>query len=348
MADYCVPTPRIRLDPPVYYAPRAKKKFVLNGQIDKVFWADVPYTSDFVDISGPDFPTPRFRTRAKICWDDTCIYIAARMEGPEIWATIEQRDSVMYYDNDFEVFFDPSSSTHSYLELEMNAKNTQWDLLLTKPYRDGGRSVTCWDIKGLETATHVEGALNDPARGGQYWSAEIRIPFASLMETYSKEQNPPELERCYPCRTAPCLGEFWRMNFSRVNWLVDVVDNTYVRRRDESGKVLPEDNWVWAPTGLIDIHYPEYWAFVFFTDHGEAMPIPQDELRKLALREAYYAQYAYHQKNSRFARSLEELRIPPRDFPITVEATSHLFELSCPSEDGGSVILRSDSFTYVE
>lgn len=24
----------------------------------------------------------------------------------------------------------------------------------------------------------------------------------------------------------------------------------------------PEDNWVWAPTYVIDIHLPEYWGYV--------------------------------------------------------------------------------------
>ena len=197
MIKFHVQTPRISLNPPVYYCPRAKGAFVLDGNIHKPFWENVPFTAPFADISGYDFPTPRFQTRAKLCWDDKNLYIAALLEGPEIWANIRKRDSVMYYDNDFEVFLDPSSSTHNYMELEMNALNTQWDLMLTHPYRDGGRSVTGWDMKGLETAVHIEGTVNDPAADNRFWSAEIRIPFQGLMETYSLEENPPELERCY-------------------------------------------------------------------------------------------------------------------------------------------------------
>lgn len=79
----------------------------------------------------------------------------------------------------------------------MNALNTQWDLMLTRPCRDGGRSITCWDIPGL-----------------------------------------------------------------------------------------------------IDIHCPEFWGFVFFTKDGESCPIPENEQKKLDLRVLYYAQYAYYEKKA--------------------------------------------------
>lgn len=149
------------------------------------------------------------------------------------------------------------------MELEMNAFNTQWDLLLTMPYRNGGRSVTAWNMPGVETACMISGEVNNPAADNKFWSVEIKIPFAGLTETYSKEKNPPELERCYPVRNAPTTGEVWRMNFSRVQWTVDVADGKYAKRTGTDGKPLPEDNWVWAATGLIDIHYPETWAYVF-------------------------------------------------------------------------------------
>lgn len=345
-------TPRIALQPPVYYCRRAAGPLTLDGNIQKPFWQNIPFTEDFVDISGRDFPTPRFRTRAKICWDDENLYIAALLEGSEIWANLTQRDTVVYFDNDFEVFMDPSSSSHHYLEMEMNARNTQWDLLLTRPYRDGGHSVSCWDIKGIETAVHIEGTLNDPGADNRWWSVEIKLPFAPLMETYSREQNPPELARCYPPRTAPRAGEFWRFNFSRVQWQVD---EGYHKKLDAAGQPLPEDNWVWAPTGIIDIHCPEFWGFVFFTGGDETPPVPQDEHRRLTLRRLYYAQHAHHAAHGCFSDDVAALfaSLPPHlagvpDYPVTAEVTRHGFVLSCPAADGpGEVVLRDDGYTYL-
>lgn len=348
MAQPRVATPRIEIAPPVYFCPRATGAPLLDGNLDKPFWRNVPFTEAFCDISGRDFPAPRFRTRAKMCWDDRCLYVAALLEGHEIWATIRQRDSVIYYDNDFEFFLDPSSSTHNYMELEMNAFNTQWDLMLTQPYRDGGRSVTGWDMKGVETAVRVEGVINDPGAQNRFWSVEMRIPFASVLETYSNEENPPGLERCYPCRTAPKQGEFWRVNFSRVQWHVDVANGAYRRQTGPDGKTLPEDNWVWAPTGLIDIHCPEFWGFVFFTEHGEACEIPENEKRKIALRRLYYSQHAYFAAHGRFCNDLKALGGPALPYPVQVETTSRLFALSCHAEGGGRVCLRSDGFVCIE
>ena len=345
MAENQIITPRIALNPPVYYCPRAKGSLTMDGNIHKDFWKDVPFTEEFCDISGKDFPTPRFRTRAKLCWDDENLYISALLEDGELWATITEHDSVMYYDNDFEVFMDPSSSTHSYMEMEMNAFGTTWDLMLTKPYRDGGRSVSGWELKGLETAVHIDGTLNAPDKESKSWSVEVKIPFQSVMETYTKEENPPELERCYPSRTAPRTGDFWRMNFSRVQWLVDVENGTYTRRTGADGKVLPEDNWVWAPTGLIDIHYPESWSFVCFTEGDAQPPVPEDEQTKLMLRALYYRQHAIYEEKGCFATTLSQLT--EESLPVNVEATSHCFELTAPSTTGGTVMVRSDGFATV-
>ena len=84
----------------------------------------------FVDIEGDARPRPRFATRMKMLWDDEFFYIAADMQEPDIWGTLTTRDSVIFQDNDFEVFIDPDGDTHEYYELEINALKTAWDLLL--------------------------------------------------------------------------------------------------------------------------------------------------------------------------------------------------------------------------
>ena len=87
-------------------------------------------------------------------WDDGFFYVGAELEDPHVWATLAKRDTVIYNDNDFEVFIDPDGDNHEYYEFEMNALNTVWDLQLSKPYKDGGRAVETWNIEGLRTAVH--------------------------------------------------------------------------------------------------------------------------------------------------------------------------------------------------
>ena len=127
----------------------------LDGKLNKAPWTECAWSDDFVDIESDIRPKPRFRTRMKMFWalegkPTDGLYICAEMEEPQVWATLTERDSVIFHDNDFEVFLDPDNDALAYAELEINALNTQWDLLLVRPYRDGGRGVDGWDIKGLE------------------------------------------------------------------------------------------------------------------------------------------------------------------------------------------------------
>mgnify|MGYP000894936527 CR=1 FL=1 len=229
-----------------YRAPRLASPTVFDGRLDKEPWLSAPWTDDFVDIEGDKRPKPRFRTRAKMAWDDRYLMIAAEMEEPHLWATLTERDSVIFHDNDFEVFLDPDGDTQLYGELELNALNTVWDLLLVKPYREGGPAINGWDIKGLRTAVHLDGTLNDPTDTDRGWSVEIGIPWPAIAE----------ISRV-PCPPRP--GDVWRINFSRVQWVLDVVDGKYVKRPG-----LKEDNWVWSPQGVIDMHQPEHWGELEF------------------------------------------------------------------------------------
>lgn len=179
-------------------------------------------------------------------WNDQCLFILAELEEPHVWATITERDAVIFHDNDFEVFIDPDGDAKSYFEIEINALNTVWDLWLPVPYRDGGEAVTEWDATGLRTAVHVHGTLNDPSDIDVAWSVAIALPWGALADKAG-------------CRCPPLAGDVWRINFSRVQWQVDVIGGRYVKRKDTA-----EDNWVWSLQGVVDMHQPEMWGFVEF------------------------------------------------------------------------------------
>lgn len=94
---------------------------------------------------------------------------------------------MIFQDNDFEIFIDPDSDTHQYYEFEMNAKNTVWDLFLTKTYRDGGKPLNGFDLHGMRSAVHIDGVLNDPSADNQRWSVEVVIPFSAVNECAKEE-----------------------------------------------------------------------------------------------------------------------------------------------------------------
>ncbi len=287
----------------------------IDGQLTDAAWSAAPWTEYFVDIEGDAKPKPRYRVRAKMLWDNQYFYIAAELEEPHVWATLTQHDAVIFQDNDFEVFIDPDGDNHEYYEFEINALNTGWDLRLKKPYKDGGPALNEWEIPGLKTAVHINGTLNNPADTDVGWTLEIAFPWTALAEFAGR-------------KTPPAEGEQWRVNFSRVEWLTDIVDGKYRKRPG-----MKEDNWVWSPQGIIDMHRPEKWGYVQFT-RKESGPVaftpdPLGAARN-QLHGIYYAQRAYQEKNHRWATSLAELALdttaaPTSDRP-TLKTTPDGFE----------------------
>ncbi len=323
-----------RLLPLHYVAFRTCEPLNIDGRLDEPAWKMALWTEDFADIEGYHMPAPLHRTRAKILWDDHYLYIGAELQEPHIWATYTQHESVIFHENNFEIFIDPNGDTHNYYELEINALGTRWDLMLTRPYRNGGLPITAWDIAGLKAGIHLAGTLNQPADTDTLWSVEIALPWSVLKETA-------------PGRRMPQPGDQWRINFSRVQWQRDIAGGKYVKRNDPAtGKPFPEFNWVWSPQGIIDMHLPERWGYVQFSsiESGKGtepfVPHP-DEKIKNALRGLYQKQRQYFHANRKFATTIEKLfadEMPEYefDFQPVFEVTPSRFLIRATSSDGKS------------
>lgn len=209
-------------EPRVYRAYRTQG-IKLDGKLDDADWQTAKPSDPFVDISTDVKPLKE--TTVKMLWDDDNLYIGATIIEDKIVANLKQRDTIIWKENDFEVFIDPDNDRECYFEIEINAIGTVMDLMMNKPYRDQGNFYMPWDCPGLVVKT---------SRDDKAWYAEFAIPRKSLMIGFTKPEELP----------------FWRINFSRVEWM----------------NPEKEENWVWNPTGEIDMHMPERWGYVYFVD----------------------------------------------------------------------------------
>jgi len=298
----------------------------MTGKLDDEAWKLARWTQDFVDIEGKESLKPFFRTRAKMLWDDDYLYVGAELEEPNVWATLTVHDSVIFQDNDFEVFIDPDGDNHQYYEYEINALGTDWDLRLPKPYRDGGPALNEWEIPGLKKAVHVNGTINDPSNTDVGWTLELAFPWKVL----------GEFAKC-PC--PPRTGEQWRVNFSRVEWDIRVVGGVY-----EKIPHLPEHNWVWSPQGVIDMHRPEMWGYVQFEDEPKPFIPDPDWAVKCELMEVYWAQREFHEKVKRYAKNAAELEHSNRKLKIELTAEGYRARLKGKK---GWVTVRQDSLLTI-
>lgn len=128
--------------PKSYVVPRIDLPMQIDGILDDSAWSRAKWSSDFVDIEGAMKPPPIFRTRMKMVWDEEYLYIGAELEETQLWATLTEKNSVIFHDDDFEIFIDPNGDNHNYYEFEVNVLNTIWELRLLRPYRDGGPAIS--------------------------------------------------------------------------------------------------------------------------------------------------------------------------------------------------------------
>jgi hypothetical protein len=239
--------------PKHYIVNKINDEINIDGKDDELAWSNAIYTNDFLDIEGDKIP--RQKTNVKMLWDDKFLYVFAKLYENHIWGDITKRDEVIYYNNDFEIFINPNDDVFSYGEIEINALGTEWDLFLNRPYRLKGKADSSWDINGLKSAVDINGTLNDPNDLDDYWTVEIAIPLKEIekLNTSGKDEK-------------VISGDVWRINFSRVNWDFEINNGVYSRKK-ENGKYLPEYNWVWSPQGIINMHVPENWGYLVFSEN---------------------------------------------------------------------------------
>jgi len=323
---------KIPYAPKHYVCYKTPQAITIDGYISEPAWEKAQWTDYFEDIEGYLKPAPAWRTQVKMLWDEHYFYFAAELEEPHVWAKLTQRDTVIFYDNDFEIFIDPNGDTHEYFEYEINAFGTEWDLLLTKPYRDQGSAINGFDLHGMKSAVAVHGTINNPNDEDEGWTIEVAIPWSALRD-------------CAHTVLPPQPGQQWRVNFSRVQWRMDIENGGYKKTiNPDTGKPYPEDNWVWSPQGFIDMHAPELWGLVQFSDklagRGVEPFVPRrDEEIRWALRRLYYNQKTLHLNQGRFSSDIRELELYDVElqhyqWPPLIHHTPNLFEATATSKDG--------------
>lgn len=326
----------LQLEPLHYVCYRTDRPIGINGKLDDKPWDLAEWTSPFVDIEGDAKPRPDQQTRVKMLWDDEYLYIAAELEEKNIWAKLENRDDIVFHDNDFEVFLDPDNDAKNYFEYEVNAKGTVFDLFLPHPYRHSPFAVHTWDLKNVKQGISIDGTLNNGTDVDKKWTVELAIPFASLR--LALESGKPEADKP------------WRVNFSRVQWDTKWENGTYVKLTDKDGRNLPEHNWVWSPVGRISMHMPERYGYLKFSNQvvgqgKDDFRIPEKEKLKNALWAVFYRQDAFYLQHQRYSTSLQDLGedlhllYDRAKFDLSLVGADTTFEALLKSSDGGNIRL---------
>jgi hypothetical protein len=261
-----------------YTCYRTPEPIQIDGDLNKPAWRSAPKSGRFVDmVNGvPGF----YDTRTAALWDDQALYIGFWVEEPQVEATNHARDSIVFQENDVEVFIDGGDC---YYELEINALATVYEVMFI--WRDaytrasrfnvpefdlfdrdvygfagdydrqpqsfwrgthprGARwAFRDWDFPGLQVAVQVDGTINDPGTIDRGWTAEIALPWSGMKWLANNRSLPP------------AEGDSWRIFFGRFQKLMVAGE-----------EIQPHPAWVLSPHGKYDTHQPECFPYVTFSD----------------------------------------------------------------------------------
>jgi len=253
---------------PHYTAYKITDTITIDGKLDEMIWQNAPRSNRFKDLVSGD--STWLDTRAAVLWDDQNLYVGYWIEEPNVTATLTQRDSPIYENNDVELFI---AGQDGYYEFEINSYGTIYEVLFfwvdayekkgyhqKAEFRKGAPGAKVfngvgynhprgsrvgfwnWDMRNLRSAVHVEGTINNDKDKDKGWTVEIEIPWTSLKILADGDK------RTLP----PVQGDVWRMDFSRFN--------------EKKGSAKDSGGWAWSSHGVWDSHVPECFTYIKFSE----------------------------------------------------------------------------------
>lgn len=265
------------IEPARYTCYRTRRPIQIDGRLRDSAWQKAPRSPRFVDMVTGE--PAIFDTRSAALWDDEALYVAFWVEEPFVEAHLTERDSLIFNENDVEVFIDGGDC---YYEFEINALGTPYEVFFIwrDAYTPGSRfdvaefdlrqrqalsfggnddrqadafwrgrhprgtrwAFLDWDFPGLRTAVHVDGVLNDRTVVDRGWTVELAFPWDGMRWLANGRSLPPQ------------AGDAWRIFFGRFQKMM------------HSGlEVEPHPAWVWSPHGVYDTHMPERFPIIEFS-----------------------------------------------------------------------------------
>jgi Carbohydrate family 9 binding domain-like len=273
-----------------YVCYRTQTPTPLDGALSSETWRSAPRSPRFVDMVTGD--AAYFDTRAAALWDDENLYIAFWVEEPFVEATLTERDSLIFNENDVELFIDGGDC---YYEFEINALGTvyevffvwqdafhpgsrfdlpEFDIRSGRAFSFGGDfdrnprtfwrgthprgcrwAFLDWDFPGMRSAVHVDGHINERSSVDRGWTVQITLPWSGMRLLANGRSIPPK------------DGDTWNMFFGRFEKLTT-----------GGVELMPHPAWAWTKHGVYDTHIPERWTSIRFSSQTT------DEVSLQALR----------------------------------------------------------------
>jgi uncharacterized repeat protein (TIGR03806 family) len=141
----------------------------------------------------------RTGTKARLLWDREHLYFSADLEDADLFANVKEHDGMTWFDDVFELFFQPDASKSGYYEFQVNAAGTIMDMLIQKRGPDAFKRYIKDGDFHIDAKVVRRGTLNDKTDRDEGWTVEGRIPWRDFSRTGGRP-NPDETWKFALCR----------------------------------------------------------------------------------------------------------------------------------------------------
>lgn len=142
----------------------------LDGKLDDPCWQGLPPMENFYQYWSPTAKPPPLKTAAKICYDDSALYLWITLSDDKvdrIKANIKSRDNPETWSDDcVEIMFDPGNSGTGYFKFTTNFLCARYDEKVTDMVMDAG-----WNAEGWRVTTSKDGSA---------WYIEASFPWSDF------------------------------------------------------------------------------------------------------------------------------------------------------------------------
>jgi len=181
-------------------AHKAVDKIAVDGKLDEESWKKADSLP--IDFIHPGGKKGEAAGIGRMTWDGANFYISFELADTNVKAQGDTRDNAnIVPPNDVvEIFIDINNDDEHFFELHLNPLNAFNDVFIERPRKESPlynrlmfnlMFLQCWNMPEYETAVTVDGTVNKDDDKDKGWTAEIRLPFSSMMMPAGQKQPKP-------------------------------------------------------------------------------------------------------------------------------------------------------------
>jgi len=211
---------------PVCTAVKIEEPPVIDGILTDPCWKSAGTVSL---VSSRDGAVPFFPTTVRMVWDEDNLYIGFECRDTDAASTIFEHDGPVSTEECVSVYIDADSDSTTYVVIDVAPTGVTADAFVIRRAGAGAKVLRDWNCDGAGTSVSVYGGGAEPGTEDRFWTVEMALPLREFLTAR---------------RVPPVPGDFWRVNFSRLELTGERRFSTLTSTGKDSGDIPGKFCWL--------------------------------------------------------------------------------------------------------